>query len=300
MRSAIYWQAVKVSMPYLRYKQNYSTGMKKIILFLLICISVKVWAQTKPKWELVIDLSAINNSSPQKSTAMGKGAALLDSSGGMVFLPVNISTAYWQAANSIKYKSNFTAGITIGGRMNYSINNRFDISIGATLSLMGVSRTTVGNSTNSWLASAGLNPSDSIFGNTGLGTIRFIATAGNYFSSFNNQVEHFTFTNLNVPISFIYKVEKWRFETGIIPSFIISSSKKKPKNNNDPEIHNNETPFTNNQKVSAGLNIGTNYTVTKELSLGIEYIHGLSSLLDIENNRKLLTRSVSLKLFYKL
>jgi Outer membrane protein beta-barrel domain len=274
--------------------------MKRSILVILLAFSLKGLAQTKPAWELIVAVSGISNSSPQNNnTITGSGRPMLDSAGSPIFLSPGVYTAYQQTASSIKYKAKLTAGITFGGRLSYALNTHFDISIGATLSVLSVSRVTESNSSNPFLAGIGVNPRDSLFGTTGSGGVIFIGTAANYFSSFTNQPEKFSFTNLNTPISIIYKKEKWRFETGIIPSFIISSSKKKSKNN-DPEIHVNETPFTNNQKVSAGINIGTNYAISKELSFGLEYIHAISSLLDIENNRKLLTRSVNLKLLYKL
>ncbi|MGG9961137.1 outer membrane beta-barrel protein [Ferruginibacter sp. SUN106] len=275
--------------------------MKKVTLIILLAFSLKGSAQSKPAWELIVAVSGLSNSSPQNNNIVtGSSRPMLDSAGNPVFLSTGVYTAYRQTANSIKYKSKLTAGITFGGRLSYPLNTHFDISVGATLSIFTVSRITENNSSNPFLAGTGLNPGDSIYGTTGSGSVIFIGTAANYFSSFTNQPEKFSFTNLNTPISIIYKKEKWRFETGITPSFIINSSKKKLKDNYGGEITINETPFTNNQNTEVGLSIGSDYEITKELGIGLEYVHGLNSLIDADNTRKLLTRTINLKLLYKL
>ncbi|GAB2822195.1 porin family protein [Ferruginibacter profundus] len=275
--------------------------MKKIILVFLLAFSLKGLAQTRPVWELIVGVSGISNSSPQNSNSVtGSGRPMVDSAGNPVFLPPAVYTTYQQTANAIKYKSKLTGGITFGGKLSYPINKHLDIAVGITLSVLRVSRSTESSSSNPFSAGSVFNPRDSLFGTTGSGSVIFIGTAANYFSSFTNQPEKFSFTSLNTPISIIYKKEKWRFETGITPSFIINSSKKKLKDNSDGEITINETPFINNQNVAAGLSIGSDYATTKKLCIGLEYVHGLSSLIDADNTRKLLTRTVNLKLLYKL
>ena len=281
--------------------------MKQLFVLILVAFSLKALSQSKPSWELIVNISGISNSSPQDKPwqpmpGSGGTAYLLDSSGNRVSLPPNIYSAYQQTTNTVQYKSKLTAGISFGGRLNYPLNKNFDVSIGGTISFMNLTRTSGNSFANSFYLATGLTPRDSLFGTTGTGTPVFIGTSSSYLSALNNQVETFSFTNFNVPVSLCYKKAKWRFEAGIVPSFIISSSKKKTTQPSDPEISFTETqtPFENNQKTTVGLSICPNYQITKSIGLGIEYVHGLTTLIDADNTRRLLSRNINLKSLYKL
>jgi hypothetical protein len=279
--------------------------MKKIFVFILLSASLKGAGQNKPAWELIFKILGIANSSPankpiQSVSGYRTGTPvgfLVDSAGNPLYLPSNIYSSYLQNANKVQYSSKLTAGFCFGGRLMYSLNKNFDLSIGGTISLMNVSRT-ANNTASSFLG--GLSPADSIFGSTLSGGQMFIGTAGSFFSSVYHQTETFRFSTFNMPINLIYKKSKWRFEAGFTPSFIVHSSKKKNAGNSNSEMSVTDVPFENNQKIATGLNLGCNFAFTKTISAGVEYVQGISTLVDADNYRRLLPRSISLQLLYKL
>jgi hypothetical protein len=281
--------------------------MKRLLFFILLITSGSVSGQNKLSWELITEISGIMNSSPKNkpfqipsSPGGGTGVGyLLDTAGMPVYLSSNAYIAYMERANTIQYKSKLTAGATIGGRLNYPLSKNLDLTIGATVSFMHLTRTTNYDPLNSFLT-PGYTPNDSLFGVSGTGSIVFVGTANVFFSSLNKQVETFSFTTFNIPIGIRYKKAKWSFETGIRPAFIINSSKRKTAQPYNGEIHINESPFKNTQTTTIGLSIGPNYQITKSISAGIQYVHGLSTLITSENTRRLLSRTINLKLLYKL
>lgn len=258
--------------------------MKKILFILMLILSLKGSGQGRFSYELILDVSGVSNYSPSKNVSKPGTSFIIDTSGMLVVIPTT-------DINKTDYKSKIMGGITVGGRLNYCVYKKLGIAIGGSVSYFKVSRIF-----NNVISSTSIL-TDTVYGVNG--TI----LPGIYGHSFaSGRKEVFKFVTFNLPINIFITKAKWRFETGIIPSFIISSTKKKGSPYYDPsEIEYAGDPlFENSKNFVIGFSISPNYQVTKKIRLGIEYIHGVSSLIEADNYGKLLPRSFSLKILYKL
>lgn len=280
--------------------------MKKVFLLLLAGISLNAVAQKKGSWELTAAVLAVSNNSPlhqikKQSTPPSGNPVLiiLDSSGnplqGMLLYTYS---DYRERQNKITYKTRITPGISAGGSYSYPLNKRLSISAGVNLSVIKTTRM-VENEYAKFYAYGYSVKGDSLFAGNPVTGITYVGNISSYKNGIA-QEETFRFFAFNFPVAARYRFKKLIIEAGISTSFIVNSTKKKATVKPDPEFTVTETTFQNNQSLAFSLTVCPAYQLTDRMRLGIEFAHGISTLIDSYDYRRLVPLSAGLKLFYKL
>ncbi|MBK7306672.1 MAG: hypothetical protein IPI88_06255 [Chitinophagaceae bacterium] len=123
--------------------------MKKIILLAFFPLPLAGFAQSKLSFDLIFQISGVSNSSIKSKTNSGTGyysPVILDSSGWPIILTPSSGNVYTIAApktNPVKYKAKLTAGLTVGGKLNYNVYKKLGIGIGASIFYFKTVRSTI-------------------------------------------------------------------------------------------------------------------------------------------------------------
>jgi Outer membrane protein beta-barrel domain len=281
--------------------------MKKVFLLFFAGISLYAVAQKKGSWELTAAVLAAGNNSPlhqikKQSTPPSGNPALiiLDSSGnplqGMSFY--RYVDDYRERQNKISYKTRITPGISAGVSYSYPLNNKLSIAAGVNLSIIKTTRM-VENEYAKFYAYGYAVRGDSLFAGNPVTGITYVGDISSYINGIARE-ETFRFVTFNFPVAARYRFKKLIIEAGFSTSFIVNSTKKKATVKTDPEFTITETTFQNNQSLAFSLTVCPAYQLTDRIRLGIEFAHGITTLIDSYDYRRLVPLSAGLKLFYKL
>lgn len=274
--------------------------MKKVLSICILILPFISKAQSKLSYELMLNVSGVSNSSakPESASRTFDNIYIRDSAGSPIQINNSWGGIYTAAKEKpLKHKAKLTSSITIGGKLSYQLYKEFSLSIGASITLLKASRIEKDNNTGPYF-------SNGYF--TGINTLTgaLVVIAPGFYNSIKSpdKEQNYKFTTINIPLAISYTKAKWQFEGGIIPSFIISSTKEKYEVQNTPEItYAQEPDFTNDLKTSFSLSISPSYQVAKNVKVGLEYVYGLSpGMIKAFDVYKLMPQSLGLKILYKI
>ena len=276
--------------------------MKKVFFLGLLVFAQKLVAQKKGSWYITASAGLVTNASPKfKITKSNSGIGgsisilLIDSAGNR--LTLTHPASYKEILNKINYKAEITASFSAGAKFIYPINKKWSFGTGANLSYSNMKRVAE-NEAVKYSRFGLLAGTDSIFFGNPSNNV-FIGTF-NSVNNFPTRNESFSFLALNIPVTAAFNFRRVTLEGGLTTSFLIKSVKQPIVLKQDPEYSFSEPAFENNTSIALSFIFCPSYQITDKIQLGIEYNHGLTTLIDSENYRPLLARSISIKLAYKL
>lgn len=276
--------------------------MKKILLLVLVVFCQRLVAQKKGSWSITASAGLVTNTSPDFKITNSNpgfggnpGIIFIDSTGNQLTFIHPVS--YKEILNKLNYKAEVNVSFSAGAKFYYPINKKWSIAAGADLSYSNMKRVAE-NEAVKYSRTGAVSATDSIFIGNPSNTF-FIGTVS-VVNDYPTRNESFSFLALNIPLTAAFNFRKLIFEGGLATSFLIKSVKQPITIKQNLEYSFSEPPFENNTAIALSFILCPSYQITDKIQFGIAYNHGLTSLIDAENYRPLLAKSVSFKLAYKL
>ncbi|MFN8252741.1 MAG: outer membrane beta-barrel protein [Ferruginibacter sp.] len=274
--------------------------MKAVLITGLLLGGLHAKAQHKESWSLHIAAGLSSNSSPLFKTAKnsngnagGTGITLLDTLGFTMFR----AEGYQDVQNKVNYEAKTGSSFSAGAQYSFPVYRKWSVGIGVNFALTRLNRV----SRNESVKFRNINTIlrlDTVFINNG-NTLTYLGTIPK-FDALPTRNESFSFVTFDMPVTVEYRIKKINLAAGINTSFLVSSVKKKPEEQRDPEISYEEPAYINNKRMALSAVISPSYQLTPHIQVGIICQQGLTSLNDAQNYRPILARTASISFAYKL
>ena len=280
--------------------------MKKILLFLLLVISLKVKAQPKLTWQAVIEANG-NIGSGWLREYINTNYRMIDSAANL------FSRYHLKSVNKVNNSMRFGGGVGI--RINCQLGKNIYANIGLAFFAGSLNRVITfstkleDSSINTLQREAGhwLDPSNglmvyNVYGNSPLDGTYSGVTLTRPGDSYPGQKypceETIRFSFIELPLGLVYSLPKSRFSVcaEICPGFLLKGSVTTTyKYNNEVVL-----PISNPKEVNSlvwKLSGGINYKINKRVSVGVKYKQSLNTLVDYDDIKY---RSFAAQLTYSL